>query len=1203
MNQFALRLRFLLAVSSTIVVAECRADDSQPRTSLTHTASEIPELKERGFDVPADGEYFVKIWSPGKQIWSVGHAGTTLTLKSKTQGDDAKMRWQSAGTARLKRNVDVKLVIEEPKPTEEKKKTDHATKDSAPSTAPLPVLLTISNDPAYSAESAESFDLIRGDDTSGAPTHDLRRGRVRTNQQGADFQAPETAEEWNARARDVRTQLKVTLGLSPTFHKTPLNPKVVGKLERNGYTIEKVSLETFPGFYLAGNLYRPIGKPGKLPLVLCPHGHWAEGRVNVDVQARCVRWAKLGCVVFLYDMVGYADSKPFGHKFLNDRLRLWGLSLITLQTWNSIRALDWLTSLPDVDPARVACTGESGGGTQTFLLTAMDDRIKVSAPVVMVSDSFQGGCVCENCAGLRIGLDNVEIAALTAPRPLKLVGATGDWTAKTMTNAYPTIRSVYALIGDTNRVSADVFDFPHNYNQTSRNAVYAFVGKWLMGIEDSQSTKEGPQSVEKPEDLFVFTQKTPAPANLKTAAALENDLIRDRSWELDALAPGKSAAAWEAARSLLLTCLKVRVGLENPLPEALAQVDVRRAARAGVSIAHSRISRKGSGDEIPVVRLVPTSPAPTGRVTVIASSRGKAGLVDESGHLKPLAKALLGRGHTVVGFDPLFVGESFDPTSASTSRPTTAHFETYNPTVAADQLQDLATVLAWARAQGDIREVSLIGQDLAGPQALIASPALLGLTRVAVDLGGFNEGDGSKRLPRGLDLPGLLQFGGLKSAAALAAPVPLWIHGAGDSFDRSWPENGIQTPAECLTSSGSKGIIRLRTSWRSGLTRASEAASRRTACDERGRRGQGFVTRLIEARRSNHGNDCGFNGRSRGDSITMRRLPHRAKEPGPIENIRVGELPTPEPRPGEVLVKVGAASLNPIDLYVRSGQVPMPLAFPYILGCDVAGTVEAVGPGGQTRLKVGDRVWGSNQGLLGRQGVCAEYAAIDEHWLYLTPSSVSDQSAAALALTGLTAHLGLFERGRLRPGETVYVPGGAGGVGSAVVQMARAAGAKVVTSAGSPEKIKLCESLGADLALNYKTDDIPARLHAFAPEGIDVWYETQREPNLEVAVPLLRKRGRMILMAGRAAKPVLPLGSFYPRDCSLLGFAMFNATPDELRRAADGMNHWVANGELKAHIGRVFPLKETAAAEKFLEENTVGGAGTLSGKVVIAVSA
>lgn len=325
------------------------------------------------------------------------------------------------------------------------------------------------------------------------------------------------------------------------------------------------------------------------------------------------------------------------------------------------------------------------------------------------------------------------------------------------------------------------------------------------------------------------------------------------------------------------------------------------------------------------------------------------------------------------------------------------------------------------------------------------------------------------------------------------------------------------------------------------------------------------------------------------------------EQTGPPEAIKVGDLPRPKPGPGQVLVRVKATALNPIDLYVRSGMIAMPLSFPYVIGTDVAGTVEEVGPDA-TRFKAGDRVWGSNQGLLGRQGATSDYAAIDEALLYPTPAGQSDEDAAALALTGITAHLGLFGQGRLAPGETVYVPGGSGGVGSMVVQMAKAAGARVATSAGSDSKLELCRKLGADLALNYRTDDVPTRLREFAPEGIDVWYETQREPNLEVAVPLLRKRGRMILMAGRAAKPVLPLGAFYPRDCSLLGFAMFNATPDEQRRGAEDINRWVAAGKLKAIVGRVFPIAEAAQAEKFLEENTLQGAGTLSGKVVIAVA-
>jgi NADPH2:quinone reductase len=323
-------------------------------------------------------------------------------------------------------------------------------------------------------------------------------------------------------------------------------------------------------------------------------------------------------------------------------------------------------------------------------------------------------------------------------------------------------------------------------------------------------------------------------------------------------------------------------------------------------------------------------------------------------------------------------------------------------------------------------------------------------------------------------------------------------------------------------------------------------------------------------------------------------------ETGPPEVIKVGALPRPEPGPGQVLVHVHAAALNPIDLYIRSGFIPMPLSFPYVIACDLAGTVEQSGPN-CSRFQPGDRVWGSNQGLLGRQGVASQFAAVDEDWLYPTPALLPDTEAAAMALVGITAHVGLFQFGKLKPGETVYVPGGSGGVGSMVVQMAKAAGARVATSAGSPERVALCDRLGADLALNYKTDDIPAQLRAFTPEGIDVWYETQREPNFEVSIPLLRKHGRMILMAGRTAKPPFPLGAFYPRNCSLFGFAMFNVSAPDQRRCAVDMIRWVDEGLLKPIIGRVFPLSAAAEAERFLDENTLKGAGALSGKVVIGV--
>jgi NADPH2:quinone reductase len=317
--------------------------------------------------------------------------------------------------------------------------------------------------------------------------------------------------------------------------------------------------------------------------------------------------------------------------------------------------------------------------------------------------------------------------------------------------------------------------------------------------------------------------------------------------------------------------------------------------------------------------------------------------------------------------------------------------------------------------------------------------------------------------------------------------------------------------------------------------------------------------------------------------------------------IRYGELPRPVPKTGEVLVRVAAVAANPIDLYIRSGFVQMPLPKPFIIGCDLAGTVEEVGPQA-VRFKTGDRVWGSNQGLLGRQGTFAEYAAVHECWLYPTPQGVEDVQAAATGLVGITAHVGLFRAAKLQPGETVFVNGGTGGVGSMVVQMSKAVGGTIITTVGSPAKAELCRQLGADCVLNYKTDDIVAKVQEFTGErGVDVWYETQREPDFLKTVPLMAARGRIVIIAGRQAQPTFPVGPFYVKGLSLHGFAMLNVTAEGQRHSSEYINGWLKEGKLRSLIGKVFPLREAAAAHRLLEENTLNKAGTLTGKVVLTV--
>jgi len=322
------------------------------------------------------------------------------------------------------------------------------------------------------------------------------------------------------------------------------------------------------------------------------------------------------------------------------------------------------------------------------------------------------------------------------------------------------------------------------------------------------------------------------------------------------------------------------------------------------------------------------------------------------------------------------------------------------------------------------------------------------------------------------------------------------------------------------------------------------------------------------------------------------------EQTGGPENIIYGDLPDPSPGAGEVLVRVGAASVNPIDTYVRGGLVAAELPVPFVVGSDFAGTVEAVGEG-VTHWQPGDNVWGANQGGHGRQGTAAELACVGAEWLHATPESISDEEAAAIALVGITAHIGLVLKAGVQEGETVFVNGGAGGVGSMVVQIAKASGARVIATAGRDARVAKAAKLGADEVINYQTEDVATRVKALAPQGVNVLWETRRETDLDWAVSLMAQRGRLIVMAGREARPVLPVGPLYVKDCSVHGFAMFNYPAAEQRQCGDDLNRWLAEAKLHANIDRVLPLSETAEAHRLQEANTIGLAGTLAGKIVL----
>jgi len=320
---------------------------------------------------------------------------------------------------------------------------------------------------------------------------------------------------------------------------------------------------------------------------------------------------------------------------------------------------------------------------------------------------------------------------------------------------------------------------------------------------------------------------------------------------------------------------------------------------------------------------------------------------------------------------------------------------------------------------------------------------------------------------------------------------------------------------------------------------------------------------------------------------------------GPPESIKYGDLPKPVPAASQVLVKVIAVALDPVDTYIRSGAYAIDLDFPFIVGRDMVGVVEAVGANVH-RFTPGARVWCNNQGYHGRQGTFAEYIVTDESLLYVLPQSVDEQQAVAVLHSATTASIGLIREAQLRQGESVFVNGGAGNVGSAVVQIAANMGARVIVTAGNAADLEYCRELGAERAVNYKTDDVTKAIREFAANGIDVYWDTTTNPDFDRAVPLLAHRGRIILMAGLNARPPFPVGAFYTKDCSMRGFAITNATVDELQICADSITHWLAKGKLAARVARVMPLAETAAAHCLFEDGQRGSI-KLSGKIVLTV--
>ena len=604
------------------------------------------------------------------------------------------------------------------------------------------------------------------------PRVDRRAVEVRTLDTPYTFTPYADKDAWLARARFLREQVLVSAGLWPMPEKGPLNAHVFGRIERGDYSVEKVYFESHPGFYVTGNLYRPVGKTGPFPGVLSPHGHWAYGRLengaDGSIPARCISLARQGYVVFSWDMVGYNDSRQVDHRLLDPRLAQWGIGSLGLHLWNSIRSVDFLESLPDVDKSRLACTGASGGGTQTFLLTAVDDRIKVSAPVNMISHYMQGGDVCENAPNLRLDTNNMEIAALTAPRPMLMVSAAGDWTRDTPRIEFPAIRSVYELLGAKDKVATVQFIADHNYNRDSREAVYAWFGRWVLGKTDAALVQgAGVRPPSSPRTCWSSSggsyRRRP-----KTQAQIVEALIEARKAQLAALRP-RDAAGLARFREVLGPAYRHALAAEWP-GEAVLESPSTSGLTAGVR--DLALGRRGRGDRVPL-RLWAAPPESRKAVLVVHP----AGIEGVSQRESSLVEPLRRRGWLVASIDAFNTGSALAPRDTSDR-----FFTTYNRTDDANRVQDVLTALAWLKRRPGIREVSLVGLDRAGLWCLLAQALAPDLDAVVADADRFPTALDEAYLDR-LSIPLLRSVGGFETALTLGLGTRLHVHDTAGVFD------------------------------------------------------------------------------------------------------------------------------------------------------------------------------------------------------------------------------------------------------------------------------------------------------------------------------------------------------------------------------------------------------------------------------------
>ena len=639
------------------------------------------------------------------------------------------------------------------------------------------------------------------------------------------FTPPTSKAAWAKRAERVRRQILVSQGLWPMPGKEPLNAVIHGRIDRGDHTVEKVYFESAPGFFVTGNLYRPKKISGKVPGVLFAHGHWKDARLSEAgdaeifgeiatgqerfeeggrsrFQSMCVQLARMGCVVWQWDMLSDSDAIQFSrelvHGFSKQRPEMnsaedWGLfspqaeanlqSIMGLQTWNAIRSLDFLLSLPEVDESRIAITGASGGGTQTMLLAAIDPRVTLSFPAVMVSTAMQGGCTCENASLLREGTGNVEFAGLFAPKPQGMTTA-NDWTKEMSTKGFPELKQLYALLGAPNNVMLQRGEhFPHNYNAVSRMAFYGWLNKhFKLGAKEPVLEKDY-QRLSRAE-LSVWDADHPAPK--ANDAEIERKLCQ--MWKDDA-----DNQVAEAAKSTASFKEIVGGGLDIVLDGGLADAGevswdmVDKSDKGGWLLMTGLLRNTTYREAVPAVFCYPKDW--NGKTVIWLSGAGKGALFAADGSLQADVQKIVDSGATVLGLDMIYqgeflkAGETFTKTpKVKNPREAAAYTFGYNHAVFVHRAHDVLSAVKYVTThERPTKQLTVVGVDGAGP-VVAAARAMCGekMQRAFIDTAGFRFGNVTEiHAPE--FLPGGAKYGDLPGMLALAAPAETLV--AGESAD------------------------------------------------------------------------------------------------------------------------------------------------------------------------------------------------------------------------------------------------------------------------------------------------------------------------------------------------------------------------------------------------------------------------------------